>query len=248
MKKIDDTEDVMSSNKEEYYIDGMGNVSSVRGSNKVCLAVEELDENCEVVLRKLSKDYYYMEPIYDDGVEDHYIVCDVKSSQFLEYEEDFDSSKLSFKYGIVALQRDEQGNIIPMAEKVVVPILYDEISENNMRTVTAQENGLLTYIDINPESKNYGKQLVPLILAHAVPFSTEYEDFAECSVGDVVGYLPRDCKPRTILSELDLLTEEQVQYLLTNSEVENRALYESSVNKYSKLTGKTYSLKFTKNN
>ena len=104
----------------------------------------------------------------------------------------------------------------------------------------------LTYIDINPNSENYGKQLVPAVLEHAVPFSVDYEGFAECSVCGTAGYLPRNCQPRTTLSPLDLLTEEQVEYLLADLESSSDDLNESAVNKYSELTGNAKTLKITK--
>lgn len=249
MKSIEEAkymeEAVFESEEKSPYIDEKGNVQYRKGSNKVCLARGEFVEY-EPVLKKMSKDYYYMEPIYGDDLEELYIVSDVVSSQLIDIEEEFDNSKLSFKYGIIAIQRDEKGNIIPMAEKLVVPMLYDEISENNDKTVTAKVNGLLTYIDIDSKSVNYGKQIVPVILEHAVPFSVDYEGFAECSVNGVVGYLPRNCQPRTTLSPLELLTEEQVKHLLPYLESSNNALHESSVNKYSELTGSAKTLKLTR--
>ena len=133
-----------------------------------------------------------------------------------------------------------------MGEKIVVPILYDEISENNLKSVTAYANNRLTYIDIDPNSENYGKQLIPVVLEHAVPFSVDYEGFAECSVNGVVGYLPRNCKPRITLKPLDLLTEEQVEHLLPYFESSNNALHDSSVNKYCELTGGAKTLKLTR--
>ena len=89
---------------------------------------------------------------------------------------------------------------------------------------------------------------MPVVLEHAVPFSIEYEGFAECSVDGVVGYLPRDCQPRTSLSSLELLTEEQVKCILAFLEIQNNALQESSFDKYNKLTGKvkTYGTKKSK--
>lgn len=133
-----------------------------------------------------------------------------------------------------------------MGEKVVVPLLYDRIVENNLKSVTAYVNNHLTYIDINPNSENYGKQLVPAVLEHAVPFSVDHEEFAECSVCGTVGYLPHNCQPRTTLSPFDLLTEEQVEYLLSDLESSSDALKESAINKYSELTGGAKTLKITR--
>lgn len=243
MKNI--IEDVIENEERSPYIDNKGNVGYRNGSNKVCIATGEYVDG-EKVLRKLTKDYYLMEPIYGEGLEELYVVCDVVSSQLIDVEEEFDNSKLAFKYGIIAIQRDENKNIIPMAEKVVVPMLYDEIYENNDKTVTAKVNNYLTYIDIDPKSDNYGKQIVPAVLEHAVPFSVDYEGFAECSVAGVTGYLPRECEPRITLDSLSLLTEEQVKYLLPYLQVSDEALHESSMNKYSELTGTSKSLIFSR--
>ena len=195
--------------------------------------------------KRISNDYYYMEWIGGD----HYIVCDITSSQCgMEYQDEFDDSKLAFKYGVICLKKDGNGNIVPMSESIVVPIIYNEISKNNLNTVTACANNRnFTYIDIDPQSQNYGKQLVPVVLEHAAPFSVEYEGFAECSVSGVPGYLPRNCQPFTQISPLDLLTEEQVKYLLLYFDINNIPLHDSSVEKFSKLTGGAKTLKITRN-
>ena len=240
MKIVNEEISIMASQSKIPYIDSDGNVSYVDGTNKECLSVK-YNDGVSLKDKKVSKDYYFIKNISDD----HFIVCDVNSSQFLQYEEEYDNSKLSFKYGVIAIQRDKKGKIIPMGEKVVVPVLYDEIDGNNLQTITAKVNGYLTYIDLNPKSENYGKQLVPAILKHAVPFSVPYEGFAECSINDIVGYMPRACEPRTSLNELELLTEEQVKCILPLLEMENNPMYQSSIAKYGELTGKvkTYGTK-----
>lgn len=218
-------------------VDEMGNVDYDTHIHKSYLQ----DENG----KKVSNSYFYIESIGGD----HYIVGDVATSQTgMDYQDEFDNSKVSFKYGIICLQRDEKGNLIPMSEELVVPLVYDRISENNLDTVTAYANNEhLTYIDIDPKSRNYGKQLVPAILEHAVPFSVEYEGFAECSVSGVTGYLPRNCQPLTKLSPSDLLTEEQVKYLLSYLDMDSNPLHDSSVEKLSKLSGGAKTLKLTRN-
>lgn len=210
-------------------IDTNGNVDYVKNIQKSHLQ----DENCI----RISKDYYYMECIGGN----HYIVSDISSSQN-------GMSKLAFKYGVIRLKNDGNGNIVPMAESIVVPIIYDKISPNNLNTVTAYANkGHFTYIDIDSQSQNYGKQLVPAVLEHAVPFSVKYEGFAECSVNGVTGYLPRNCQPFTKISPLDLLNEEQVKYLLSYFDMNNTPLRDSSVEKFSKPTGGAKTLKLTRN-
>lgn len=185
-----------------------GNVMYIDGSNTYCLE----DEKC----RKISKDYYYMEYIFTD----HYIVCDASCGPLFG---EFDDSKLKFKYGVIALQRDMEGKIIPMAEKEVVPMLYDRLVPGNLDIVIGcGEDGKWTYIACNPGTVNGGKQLVPAVLEHACAFSLEYEGFAECSVDGVDGYLHRSCNMEIEkLTSDDLLTREEVEYMISCLDVDN---------------------------
>ena len=201
---------ITSLTENVFYIDNNGNVAFTQELNKFCLSIEENMREADS-LKKVTKDYYYMSEIFDDC----FIVSDVHCNQNLGYKDKYDDSRLTFKFGVIMLQRDEKGNIIPMAEKIVVPILYDDISMGNLKTIIAFVKDSCTYIDINPESENFGKQLVPTVLGHALPFAEKYEGFAECSVDGVSGYLPRNCQHKTSISKEELLTEEQVKCILT---------------------------------
>lgn len=195
---------------------------------------------------KLTKDYWNIIELSDD----HYIVCDVNVSgcyffHINEYSMDeleYLGPTFNFKFGVIRLQKDKKGEIIPFAEKTIVPIIYDGITENNEETITAVNNGKLTYIDLNPKSQNYGKQLVPAILEHAVAFSVDYKGFAECSIDGITGYLPRYCNPRKQLKSSDLLTEEQVKLLLENY----KNLQMAQEDKISKLTDSAKTLKLSR--
>lgn len=193
---------------------------------------------------QLTRDYWNIIELWDD----HYVVCDLNASgcylddineYTIESEIEAIEPQIKFQFGVIKLQRNEKGEVVPFTEKTIVPIMYDRISENNEDSLTAYSNGKLTYIDLNPKSSNYGKQIVPAILEHAVPFSVDYDGFAECSVDGITGYLPRNCNLREQLKGSDLLTEEQVQYLLQKDET----LDASSTDKLSKLTGSAKVLK-----
>ena len=62
--------------------------------NEKYLSEERYQKNNKKVIKKLSKDYYSMEPIYEEGLKELYIVCnavcDIVYSQFLEYLKNFD--------------------------------------------------------------------------------------------------------------------------------------------------------------
>ena len=157
---------------------------------------------------------------------DHFAVCNVMYNvkyfvnqysaddryyDILHEEYKVNNSKL--KWGVIRVNRNEQGIIIPGAETMVIPYIYDRISENNEKTATAYSNGKLTYLDIDRDSENYGQQLVPCILERAVPFSTQYDGFAECSINCRTGYLPRNCKAKEYIDGKELLTASQAKYL-----------------------------------
>lgn len=213
-------------------IDKDGNVNYETATHKWCLQ----DNNGT----RISNNYLYIQSMFDD---EHYIVGDLVTSQFgMDYQfmfDEFDKRQVFVKYGIICLKKDEEGKVIPMAEKLVVPMIYNEIIRNNLNTAIAYaNNGHVTYIDLEKKSRYYGQQLVPAVLDYAEKFSLQYEGFAECSLNGVIGYLPRNCKPRTQLEETDLLTEEQVQYLLS--------LHDTSLEQLAKLTGDAKTLKLTK--
>ena len=196
---------------------------------------------------QLTRDYWNIIELWDD----HYVVCDLNASgcylddineYILESVIEVLDPQIKFQFGVIKLQRNKKGEVVPFAEETIVPIMYDRISENNEDTLTAYSNGKFTYIDLNPKSSNYGKQIVPAILENAVPFGVDYDGFAECRVDGITGYLPRNCKPREKLKSSDLLTKEQVQYLLHKDDT----LDASSTDKLSKLTGSTKVLKLTR--
>ena len=207
-------------------INKMGNVDYDTDIHKVHLQ----NRNGEII----SNNYYYIESLEEN---DHYIVGDLTTNQVgMDFQDEFEDENIEFKFGVIRLQRDKTGAIIPLSEKLVVPILYDRIEPNNLETITVWANKHLTYIDIHPKSKNYGKQLVPAVLEHAVPFDINYNGFAECSVSGVTGYIPRNCQPLTKLSPEDLLTEEQVKYLLSYFKICSNPLHDNSIEKLANLS------------
>ena len=182
---------------------------------------------------------------------DHFAVCNVMYDvQYLMdgysaddryygiIQEEYKVNNPKLKWGVIRLNRNEQGIIIPGAETMIIPYIYDRISENNEKTATAYSHGKLTYLDIDRDSENYAQQLVPCILEHAVPFSTEYDDFAECSINGITGYLPRNCKAKEVIDGNELLTNNQVWYLskYLNSE-SGFVLGAETISAYFNLTG-----------
>ena len=191
------------------YINKEGNVD-VRNINPKFLLIDHSGKS-------ISR---YYDGMFDLG-NDHFAVSQITHE--LRYYSDYNYYDIigneveivnpKFKWGVIQIQRDKTGNIIPHAEKLVVNYLYDRISSNNLQTATAYANGKLTYLDLNPDNLHYGAQLVPCILSHAVPFSTQYQGFAECSIDNVTGYLPRTNRPICSITSQELLTENQVFYL-----------------------------------
>lgn len=170
------------------------------------------NENREIISHK----YYCIIFLGDD----HFAVCDIRNDIRLfttcnEYDIITGNYEITpkIKWGVIRVIRDKEGKIIPKAEVEVIPYIYDRISENNLKTATAMNDGKFTYLDLDINRLSYGKQLVPCVLNHAVPFSTHYKGFAECSIDNVVGYLPRNCMTTTIIKSYELLTATQASSL-----------------------------------
>lgn len=167
--------------------------------------------------RVLSKEYYCMEPLGND----HYAVASlVDMSDVIDYDYYYSQSeknevKTVLKWAIMRVNRDNKGNVICGYESLVTPYLYDRITTNNLLTATVYNNYFLTYVDLDPTSENYGKQLVPCILEKAVPFNLTYEGFAECSLsGKTMRYLPRNCRIQDEIYTSSLLSEGDMQLLI----------------------------------
>ncbi len=166
----------------------------------------------------LTKNYYDIEYLGND----HYAVCELKfdeekylSYDYYQYQYEKQSVNFSFKWGVIKINRNASGEIMPFQETLIFPFVYDRISPNNENTATAYASNHLTYLDFD-QNRNYGKQLCPVILDHAAPFNTNFEGFAECSINGKVGYLPRNIKSLGYIDESYLLSYEQVLSLIHN--------------------------------
>lgn len=229
MKKMDierDQENIGESTLEEKYqvINEKGNIEEST-ITKYYLSYNDSVKGIDSII---SKEYLYLEWIDNDT----YIFGELSASLPAGWEltGDIDSN---IRYGILRLQRDEKGNIIPKGEKVMVQAIYEDISQNNCKTVTAKTQYGYTYFDYEK-----GFQLVPGILKHAVPFDTEYEGFAECSINEnEVGFLPRNAEPVTKVENIILFTEKEVQALTCKYYDDMIAADE----KMKRSTGSTYS-------
>lgn len=181
---------------------------------------------------------------------DHFAVCNVMSDiqYFMDgysaddryygiIHEAYETHNSKLKWGVIRINRNEHGIIIPGAETMVIPYLYDRISENNLKTATAYSNGKLTYLDIDVDSKNYGQQLVPCILEHAVSFSTQYDGFAECSINGKTGYLPRNCEAKEYIEGNELLNDNEAMLISKYLINEGFVLSAEIISSYFNLTG-----------
>lgn len=192
------------------------------------------NENDEII----SRQYYYMLYLGDD----HFAVCDIIND--VNYFAGFDYYNIidgeyeittpKMKWGIIRVTRDENGKIIPGVEVMVIPCIYDRISESNLKTAIVHNEGNFTYIDIDRIS--YGKQLVPCMLNHATNFD---KGFAECSINDVVRYLPRNCRARESIRHDELLTKKQVLQLSKYLRGLEDNLDDNTISLYYKLTGES---------
>lgn len=203
----------MSNNKEKItmgtrpfiYMDNMGNVAESEEKFRLVLVNEAQEE--------ISRMYDYIEELNDD----HYIVRSAVA--IIDENDDEISTRAEFKFGVIRLTRDDKRKVIPLGEKIVVPFIYDGIKPGESNTaiaaITTGKSNRFTYIDLDLDSKNYGKQLLPAILVSAGWFGRDYAGFAECEFrfgGE--RYIPRNYEPRQEATYADLLTKEEVECLL----------------------------------
>lgn len=227
----------MNINKEKVSIDtrpikciSEGNIVE----NKEFPAVVLVNEQQEVV----SKEYYSIYELYDD----HYIA----SAAVLTLDEESEKITAEIKAGIIRLTRDQNGKVIPFGEQTIVPFLYKDINGSNSNAVIASIEKIrvsgvyprYTYIDLDIDSINYGKALVPATLSQAYGFDLDYEGFAKCVLLSKEGYLPRNCEPKEYIEPDDLLSKNELECLI----------YDTPRVKMKKLTGGYTMAKVQKNN
>ncbi len=189
----------------------------------------------------ISHQYYGIQPLGDD----HYAVCDLVSDirLFSDYNHDknkandYENTTVKAKWGVVKFLKDKMDRFIPYSEVMVVPYLYDKIIPNNLSTAIVSNDGKFTYLDLDENGKNYGKQIVPCVLDYAEDFITPIHGFTKCILDGKVGYLPRDCKPLNSIQSSDLLTEQDVLNIMRYTYDIGNILDSSTNEAFAKLTG-----------
>ncbi len=174
----------------------------------------------------ISKGYVYLKYIDDDT----YVFGELNKGMPIT-EKNISSN---IKYGIFKLQRDKNKQIIPNNEKIIVDAIYDEINQNNCKTVTALTSKGYTYFDYEKE-----KQLIPAVLEYAGKFGDFYEDFAICIINkQKYGFLYRDSKPVKNYDDIAIFSEKEVK-LLTGEYYDDMM---DADEKFKQISGISYSL------
>lgn len=231
------TKEEMIEKENELYAEGISDKEVIGIDNKGNIAKRRLPVKAVALMEKVLTNYY----IYLEWIDiDTYIFGELSFDKYgFDYNDTMaekeKNNKVDYKYGIFKLTRDSKGNVIPGAEKIIVPAIYDSISQNNSKTVTAYANEKeMTYFDYEK-----GIQLLPAKLTQAVPFDVDYNGFAECTIGeDKHGYIARHMIPTRDINEVKLFTKDEVK-VLTKYE-KDLALIINANNKYVDVTDKSY--------
>lgn len=173
---------------------------------------------------RVSNKYYYLKEIDDE----HYIALNAAYNNTVDFLDE-PRNTLCYRYGVIKINKKDD-NIVSMGEEIVVPFLYTKLTPGNLNTLIGKINvgssseykdERYTYIELDPNNENYGKQIVPAVLMHAEKFEETgiFKNFASCNVYDpryyIDGleyrYIPRNCTPLYELYDQDLLTEEEVE-------------------------------------
>ena len=186
---------------------------------------------------EVTRNYQAMDYLCDD----HYAVCDLiitnnTSCYLTETEMEEKTVKASYKWGVIRVNRDLDGKIIPYMEELVVPYLFAEQIKGNLNTIIGEYNGKYIYLDLDADSELYKNTITPLI-DYAEPFNVKYNGFAECSINGTTGYFPRNCIKRYMLQPKDLLTSQQASSLSSYLYDGNGNLSIDSIMAYKNLTG-----------
>ncbi len=201
--------------------------------------------------KTVTRDYQAMGYLCDD----HYSVCDLvikdntscyANDYFMDTDMQEKNVKASYLWGVIRVNRDSDGNIIPQMETLIIPYLFTErLMKGELNTAIAEYNGKYIFFDLDMNSELYGKSLTPF-LDHAEPFGFKYDGcimtdingFAKCSMNDITGYLPRNCIKRFTLQPKDLLTGQQALMLsLYLNGKPHRSLSIETIMAYKNLTG-----------
>jgi len=191
-------------------IDEFGNITT-RNNPTYCLAEQLLS-----AFYTISKSYFGIKHIDKD----YYIVIGTQITETENKNEDILHSKnFNLKFGIIELGRHYYTNSIEAEkEKIIAPIEYDRIYIYDNLYPIMEKNGHYTYFCLDSKSQNYKKQLIPLILESASPFNIKYEGFAECIIEGKTRFIPIDLIATEFITLDDLLTEEEVLYLINSYE------------------------------
>ena len=122
-------------------------------------------------------------------------------------------NRIVTRYKVIKLQRDENNKIIPFHEQIVINDLYRYIYFAGKNTLTVENDGLYSYIELNEKSPYYLKTLYPFAFTMVSSFGLEYPSFAKVNIGLNKGYIYRVESPITELNFKDLFTKEEVGYL-----------------------------------
>ena len=187
-------------------IDNDGNIA-IKDSDTYCLSNK--DDIANPYAREYTNDYFGIMHITNDC----YVVLgtDIKVASDIS-QNPIEENK--FKFGIIELQRNYSKEIIKKSEEIIAPITYDRIYVYDPLYPILEKDGHYTYFCLDPESKNYKKQLVPLVLESAAPFNIKYPGFAECTIDGKTRFLPIDFIAVEAVTPDDLLTEEEILNLI----------------------------------
>lgn len=206
--KTGDYEITVKQSQPTLAIDENGNIATEE-NNTYCLATDRFTSG----FIKRSRSYFGIKHINRD----HYVVIDTHITPSTnEFESALNNKRFELKFGIIELERDiyNSKTINNEKEQIIAPIVYDRIYVYDNLYPIMEKDGRYTYFCLDPESKNYRKQLVPLVLEAACPFNTKYEGFAECTIGGEIRFLAIDFIATEAITRDDLLTEEEVLSLI----------------------------------
>lgn len=218
--------------KPKLTIDNNGNLTQDE-NHTYCLATKTSYHNGFL---ETSNSYFGIKYLGND----HYIVIDIHSKQSSDDTESIlYNRKFELKFGIIKITREHNKSIVNKGEKIIAPIVYDRIYVYDDLYPIMEVNGKYTYFCLDQNNPNYGKQLVPAILEAACPFNIKYPGFAECTIQGEQRFLPINFIAAEAITKDDLLTEDEIIYLINSYEKFNK-LQRTTKSAIPQLVGRLY--------
>lgn len=192
-------------------IDKNGNISTTKGRYKYCLKDKDGDR-CSSYYDKIV---YLGNNHFAVATYEPQIVTLNKNSKGVIVEPKASAADVKLKWGVIKMYKCKINKYDLWRYITVIPPIYNSILPNNDNTITVEYENKKTFVELDENSDNYGKQLYPCLFDNVSNYDLDYKGFVNVKFNDKTGYIPRNIVPNNY--RLDLLsvfeTKDLIKYI-----------------------------------